>query len=63
MLTLLQVCEQNNLIKQRYQGIYEIYPTKFMNTMVLNKILLYFQNHNYELIKVSNNWIRAMLRS
>lgn len=47
-----------NCIKQNYEGIIEIYPTKCTNTMVLDKVLLELQK-THKLIKITNDWIRA----
>ena len=47
-----------DFLKQNYEGIIEIYPTKCMNTMVLDKVLLELQK-DYELVKVFPDWIRA----
>lgn len=47
-----------NFLKQNYEGVIEIYPTKCMNTMVLDKVLLELQK-DYELVKVFPDWIRA----
>ena len=47
-----------DFLKSNYKGIIEIYPTKCMNTMVLNKVLLELQK-DYDLVKVLPDWIRA----
>lgn len=47
-----------DFLKSNYKGIIEIYPTKCMNTMVLNKVLLELQK-DYDLVKVFPGWIRA----
>lgn len=47
-----------DFLKQNHDGIIEIYPTKCMNTMVLQKVLLELQK-DYELVKVFPDWIRA----
>lgn len=47
-----------NFLKQNYEGVIEIYPTKCMNTMVLDKVLLELQK-DYELVKLFPDWIRA----
>ena len=47
-----------DFLKSNYKGIIEIYPTKCMNTMVLNKVLLELQK-DYDLVKVFTGWIRA----
>lgn len=45
-------------IKEKYQGILEIYPTKCLNTKVLNAKLIELQK-DYELVQVLPDWIRA----
>ena len=47
-----------DFLKQNHDGIIEIYPTKCMNTMVLDKVLLELQK-DCQLVKITNNWIRA----
>ena len=47
-----------NFIKQKYEGILEIYPTKASNTIVLNKVLLELQK-DYTLIQIFTGYIRA----
>lgn len=47
-----------NFLKQNHKGIIEIYPTKCMNTMVLNKVLIELEKE-YDLVKITNDWIRA----
>ena len=47
-----------DFLKSNYKGIIEIYPTKCMNTMVLDKVLLELQK-DYDLVKVFPDWIRA----
>ena len=47
-----------NFIKEKYDGILEIYPTKATNYMVFNKVLKELQK-DYNLIQVFDNWIRA----
>ena len=47
-----------NWIKQKHEGILEIYPTKCMNHIVLNKVLLELQKE-YELVQVFSDWIRG----
>ena len=47
-----------DFLKQNYDGIIEIYPTKCMNTMVLDKVLLELQK-DYELVKLFPDWIRV----
>ena len=47
-----------DFLKSNYKGIIEIYPTKCMNTVVLNKVLLELQK-DYDLVKVLPDWIRA----
>ena len=47
-----------DFLKSNHKGIIEIYPTKCMNTMVLNKVLLELQK-DYDLVKVFPGWIRA----
>ena len=49
---------QYNFIKQKYDGILEIYPQKAGNTMVLNKVLLELQKE-YSLIQIFTGYIRA----
>ena len=39
-------------------GILNIYPTKCMNTFVLDKVLHELQK-DYKLVRVFNDWIRA----
>lgn len=60
MLSLLSVCKQNGLVEERYEGIYEIYPRKFTNSMVLDKVVVDFKKKGYDVFKVTDNWIRAM---
>lgn len=50
--------EDYNFLKSKYNGIIEIYPTKCMNTMVLNKVLIELEKE-YDLVKITNDWIRA----
>lgn len=45
-------------IKQNYEGVIEIYPSKCMNTLVLEKVL-YELKKEYELVKIFNDWIRG----
>ena len=45
-------------IKQKHEGVLEIYPRKCMNHIVLNKVLLELQKE-YELVQVFSDWIRA----
>ena len=47
-----------NFIKQKHEGILEIYPQKAGNTMVLNKVLLELQK-DYTLIQIFTGYIRA----
>jgi hypothetical protein len=47
-----------NFIKQKYEGILEIYPQKATNTMVLNKVLLELQKE-YDLVQIFTGYIRA----
>ena len=47
-----------DFIKQNYEGILEIYPTKASNHIVFNKVLRELQK-DYNLIQVFDNWIRA----
>ena len=47
-----------NFIKQKYEGILEIYPQKAGNTMVLNKVLLELQKE-YNLVQIFTGYIRA----
>lgn len=54
---------KHDWIKQKYDGILEIYPTLCTNTMVLDKVLLDLQNDGYEVVKICNAWIRAFERS
>ena len=49
---------QFNFTKQNYDGIIEIYPTKCMNSMVLDKVLIELEKE-YDLVKITNDWIRA----
>lgn len=48
-------------IKEKYEGVLEIYPKKCLNHVVLNKVLFELQE-DYELIQVLNDWIRAFKR-
>ena len=50
-----------NFLKSKYKGIIEIYPTKCMNTMVLNKVLIELEKE-YDLVKITNDWIRAFAK-
>ena len=50
--------EDYNFLKSKYSGIIEIYPTKCMNSMVLNKVLIELEKE-YDLVKITNDWIRA----
>lgn len=45
-------------IKEKHEGILEIYPRKCGNDFVLNGILRKIQK-DYELVKVFDDWIRA----
>ena len=47
-----------NFIKQKYNGILEIYPQKALNTKTLNYVLSQIQK-THNLIQITNNWIRA----
>ena len=47
-----------DFLKQIYDGVIEIYPTKCTNTMVLDKVLLELQK-DYDLVKIFPDWIRA----
>ncbi len=52
---------QFNFTKQNYDGIIEIYPQKATNSMVLDKVLLELQK-DYDLVKITNDWIRAFAK-
>lgn len=47
-----------DFIKQKYNGILEIYPQKAMNTITLEKVL-YELRKTHNLVKVFDGWIRA----
>ena len=50
--------ENFNFLKEKYNGIIEIYPTKCTNTKVLNKVLVDLsKTHN--LVRITQDWIRA----
>lgn len=48
-----------NWIKQKYEGVLEIYPTRCLNSQVLDAKLMELSNNGYNLIKVLPDWIRA----
>ena len=54
--------EQCQWIKEKYNGILEIYPTKCLNTLVLQK-KLHELDKDYELVQITNDWIRALRRN
>lgn len=47
-----------NWIVQKYDGVLEIYPTKCLNTEVLNAKLKELSN-DYTIVQVFSDWIRA----
>ena len=47
-----------DFLKSNYTGIVEIYPTKCMNTLVLNKVLSELEK-DYDLVRITNDWVRA----
>lgn len=51
---------QFDFVRSNYEGIYEIYCNKCMNTFVLQKVLRDFINDGYKLYRVFNDYIRAM---
>ena len=50
--------ENFNFLKEEYKGIIEIYPTKFTNTKVLNKVLVELSK-TLNLVRITKDWIRA----
>ena len=50
-----------DFLKSNYKGIIEIYPTKCMNTLVLNKVLSELEK-DYDLVRITNDWIRAFVK-
>ena len=53
--------EDYNFLKSKYNGIIEIYPQKATNSMVLDKVLLELEKE-YDLVKITNDWIRAFAK-
>ena len=53
--------EDYNFLKSKYNGIIEIYPTKCMNIMVLDKVLIELEK-DYDLVKITKDWIRAFVK-
>lgn len=46
-------------VQQQYEGIYEIYPRRCMNSRILDSVLRSMCSHNYRLVKIHDGWIRA----
>lgn len=61
-MDVLNYCLENGYCKINYKGIIEIYPRKFINSIVLESLLNFLQDKNYNIIKITNNWIRAFER-
>lgn len=61
-MDVLNYCLENGYCKIKYKGIIEIYPRKFINSIVLESLLNFLQDKNYNIIKITNNWIRAFER-
>ena len=53
-MEILEMCKEKGYVEQKYKGILEIYPGRFINEMTLNKLLLDLQNSGYELVKIFN---------
>ena len=49
---------QYEFIKQKYNGILEIYPRKAMNSFAYEKVL-YEISKEYNIVKVFDGWLRA----
>ena len=51
---------ENGVFENRHKGIIEIYPHKAMNSYSFNMALKELIKQNYKLVKIANNWIRAI---
>lgn len=60
MEKMIETLLKEGKIKNKCKGIIEIYPRKFTNEFVLNAFLVKLKSEGYELIKITNNWLRAM---
>lgn len=49
---------KENKAKIKYEGIIELYPRRFDSYLVLNKTLTELSK-NYNLVKITDNWIRC----
>mgnify|MGYP007002642628 CR=1 FL=1 len=59
-MEIVNMLMEQGSIQVKYDGIYEIYPQKVMNTYVLNKALQELQQNGYQLTQIFNGWVRAM---
>lgn len=46
-------------IKQKYAGIYEIYPQKCTNSYAFDAVIADMVKHGYKVVQVLDGWIRA----
>ena len=49
-----------NWIKEEYEGIYGIYPSRCLNFIVFQKVMNDFTKDGYKLYRIFNDYIRAI---
>ena len=50
-MEVVKTCIENEQIKE-YYGSYLIYPKRFMNSMVMNKVLTELKNNGYKFYRI-----------
>lgn len=50
-MEVVKMCIENEQIKE-YYGSYLIYPKRFMNSMVMNKVLTELKNNGYKFYRI-----------